>query len=98
MDFLIVTDYEKETSRHPNEFSVIPNHINTYFQAIDTNNAYCAPRLSMIPEEFSVPTDTVDEYSVLNVSPKAYNVWSSWISLLVSGLCSSFSNRNYKDL
>ena len=40
----------RKTQGIPVSLMLCPDVINTYFQAINTDNAYCAPRLSVIPE------------------------------------------------
>ena len=55
----------RKTQGIPVSSVLCPDDINTYFQTINIDNAYCAPRLSVISEGCPVPT--VDEYSVLNV-------------------------------
>ena len=55
----------RKTQGIPVSSVLCPDDINNYFQTNNTDTAYCAPRLSVIPEGCPVPT--VDEYSVLNL-------------------------------
>ena len=55
----------RKTQSIPVSSVLCPDDVNTYFQAIITDNSYRAPSLSVIPEGY--PVLTADEYSVLNV-------------------------------